>query len=409
MKKQQYLAIILLTLPLLAHADWTDILNKAEKAIDIINKTKSEQNKPAPSPAPAPDSNNVPTSQPVGSSSQKQTIFLPAGTPAEATQHLGSEMRNVTEVASGRKVEAKLSNPFIPLDKFKRVYNNESRTGFFGQIYKMACEPDNSLLVKAYTMNNAGEEQEGVWRIAENGAITAKNVGKFVTSGNAKTPSTHEPIKFKDGSSFSAHLPQNLPGTDPVMEGIHAYDALHDEVVFFTREHYGVGTQTHAYRSVLTIWRQNNQGETRRVVTWHPLGKDTSKHGFKNTMQGFIGRIADALAVDKNGQIFVTIDTDSDPRPGGAEQDRARSLVYRVDEKTKKLLPVFDSKKQGNGSFFYADGTFKEASSGSVPLGKLCFDQTGNLFVLDNAGHSNAGAVIRKIDFSKNEVTTWAY
>jgi hypothetical protein len=45
---------------------------------------------------------------------------------------------------------------------------------------------------------------------------------------------------------------------------------------------------------------------------------------------------------------------------------------------------------------------------GKVAINKMCFDQKDNLYVLDNFGQQG-GQTIRKIDFVKNEMTTWVY
>jgi hypothetical protein len=357
---------------------------------------------------------------------------------AEATKHQGFERKAVSLIGS-RKINAILSNPYIPQALVRREHVNPEvgqrsptlQTGLFWQIKNMTCEEDNSLLVDAYTSNEQGERQQGTWRIAENGAISAANVQSLgdKRSGVRKSKAN----RFKDGSKFVANFPEKET-VEGKVNGIETeiqlsrriYDATRDEMILATERYSGEGHPF--YGSIFSLWRQGNNTEARRLISWSPLGKDISKYGYSFDLRHFYANPISSMVVDKDGRIFLSINVDLHAGVAVNSANRLhRNVIYRLDEANKKMIPIVDtdldklynSGKQADdpgfserilkGRGYYADGPLNKAFIGDVPVRRICFDQNNHLFVLDSSPASAMNSVIRKIDFEKNEITTWAY
>ncbi len=360
---------------------------------------------------------------------------------AEATKHQGFEYKAVSLIGS-RKVKATLSNPYIPQTLVRREHVNSAvaqrtpvlQTGLFWQIHHMTCEADNSLLVDAYTSNEQGERQLGTWRISESGAISAEYVQKYGPNGDKRSGMRKsKAIRFKDGSKFVAIFPekevvkQKINGIETEIRVLRkAYDAMRDEVIVETSRYSGEGHPF--YGSIFSIWRQGNNAQARRLISWSALGKDISKYGYPFDLRGFYAGQISAMAVDKEGRIFLSIYVDAHAGVAANDSNRiSRNVIYRLDEANKKMIPVVDtdldklykSGKQANDSGFserilegigyYADGPLNNAFIGDIPVRQICFDQKNHLFLLDSTRKSTKNAVIRKIDFDKNLMSTWAH
>jgi hypothetical protein len=334
--------------------------------------------------------------------------------PVQATEHQGFDRKSVSVVAANREVRAILSNPFIPQTPTVRFLGSRAQTGLFGQILNISCEADNALLVDALTMNEKAEQQMGTWRVKADGSVVAEEV--FGYAPNDRSWVRRIPrYRFRDGSPIKANLPAGEKTDRRIM------DAIHDDIIYTSSKHSGEG---HIYLgSIFSIWRQSSGGQVQRLVSWSPTNMNIEKYGYSYDMKGFYSGRTKGLAIDSKGQVYVAMEVDD--AAYGANRTH-RHTIYRVDEAKRKLVPIIDADlersytagKQTNDPAFaarvsapdkyYEDGPVNKAFVGKAAINKMCFDQKDILYVLDNFGQQG-GQTIRKIDFVKNEMTTWVY
>jgi hypothetical protein len=345
---------------------------------------------------------------------QRPKTSVTSDRPLEATERQGEDRRLVVSVAGNRAVRAILSNPFIPQTPKVRFAGSSPRVGVFGQLLHMSCEADNSLLVDASTVNDQGERQMGTWRVEPDGSILAEDVFQYAANDLSWVRRIPR-YKFKDGSAIRANLPAGEKSARRI------FDSHHDEVIYASSKYSGEG---HVYLgSIFSLWRQNSQGQAKRLVSWSPVNTNIEKYGYSYDMKNFYSGQVHGLAVDNRGQIYLSLVVDD---AAYSMNRMSRTSIYRVDEGKQKLVPVLDldlekvyaTGKQANDSAFgnrvgsatayYEDGPINKAFVGKVAVQKMCFDPRGNLYFLDNLKQAG-GQVIRKIDLIKGEVTTWAY
>jgi hypothetical protein len=385
-------AVLMLLQPLTAHA-------QADKTLTALPKSSTQD--------AGEESDETVTPQ-------RPKTSVTSDSPFEAAERQGEDRRHVAAVANKREVRAILANPFIPQTPKVRLAGGAARHGVFGQILNMSCETDNSLLVDATTMNDQGERQMGTWRIEPDGRILAEEVLRYAANDLSWARRTPR-YKFKDGSAIRANLPTGEKSARRIL------DPHHDDIIYASSKYSGEG---HIYLgSIFSLWRQNNQGQARRLVSWSPVNTNIEKYGYSYDMKNFYSGQVHGLAVDNKGQIYLSLVVDD---AAYSANRMSRTSIYRVDEGKQKLVPVLDldlekvyaTGKQANDSAFgnrvgsatayYEDGPVNKAFVGKVAVQKMCFDPRGNLYFLDNIRQAG-GQVIRKIDLIKGEVTTWAY
>jgi hypothetical protein len=139
------------------------------------------------------------------------------------------------------------------------------------------------------------------------------------------------------------------------------------------------------------------------------------------TREVFFADLTGPLAVDLEGRIFLAPQVDS---TAFSANRISRTTILRVDEPTRKLVAMIDlersyrTERQAEDSNFgsrvgadgnpCADGPLAKAYIGSAAVSRICVDRNSHLYILDNLRQAERQA-IRKIDFNKNEITTWAY
>jgi hypothetical protein len=473
-------------------------LNDAKRLSDEVSKALPVPPAPAPQPRQSDPASPTPSTKPATPvQAQAPSPAVRAGAPdyssaeydkqryaqfvvPEATQKLAEGERKITvqldvnetrQDTSGWVMQRTVSNPYLPLEPYilvpqyqllnhllqphgraqKISIGLQKSPGFFTEIERMRCMPNGELLVQGkagWEMEGntakgyAGGYANGVWKVADSGAITPyavfPGVGRrFDVCGDMNScettnasvwarakqalPQSYGGTEDKHGNVWVLNNAEpggwsvvrfNKDGSDKVVldreflqeksankddwmaPAALRYDSARDEMVF-VHQVWGSGD------GAMGIWRITQSNEPKEVLRFLTRSKGALSKPSPNLVKIRASEIVRGLAVDPEGTIWLAVADMSGSYPSQAYQ-----VVDSI--KSMKKLPYATA-----GQNVYEDlirdlrlnrkTDAREATLLKTALGQqACFEPTGKyLYIRDPY------VGIARLEVKTGRMTTW--
>ena len=246
-----------------------------------------------------------------------------------------------------------------------------------GQVQRLAgsprlCEPDGAAGIDGFADGPADAA-----RFKDIGAVVAGAEGRLwvVDQGGCALRRVDPDGQVQTVAGPDRLCAKDTPAADRIPLQHLAWDPIQGELV-------AAGNFLSSSQLVTTVWRIKPDGQARRVLLGHKVGKSPAG----DRLDGIY-----ALALDPQGRIHI----------GSRRMGHDHLGVLRVDEARGTVVPVTGAALPAGASLreHPIDGPADRARF--VKLREMCFVPDGTLYLLDEI-------LVRRLDRA-GQVTTWAF